>query len=187
MTILANSIGDTVTVDLGGLGGDNVTGTAEDRQGAPVPDARVKVINLSNGQEDVHKTGKDSEYDIGLDASDRDRVFVHVEWKDAADHWQVVTEIVELKGAPATAKEPNVSEARAEIQRLESQAFRLRQASSGINDAVVKLYGEIQSELYSYLNTVCELGDEARQRGEIDVPQFRVLAAEAAASPSRSR
>jgi len=73
----------TVTVNLGGFGGDNVYGIVLDSSGAAVHGAEVDVVNRSNKQAGDDQSGVRGGYDIDLDAKAGDVVDVFVKWTDA--------------------------------------------------------------------------------------------------------
>ncbi len=80
--------GGSVTVNLGGIGGDNITGTVTDPSGAAVNDATVTVVKATDqGTDETNSSGK---YDIDVNAAVGDRVVVTAEWVDAAGRRHVV-------------------------------------------------------------------------------------------------
>ena len=89
--------GGSVTVSLGGFGGDNIIGTVTDPSGTMVPNASVSVAAPSGqGTDTTNNSGK---YDIDANASVGDRVAVTVEWVDAAGRRHVLRGTVVLTAA----------------------------------------------------------------------------------------
>jgi Fe-S-cluster formation regulator IscX/YfhJ len=168
MSTLKNKLGDEVTVDIGGFGGDNVKGSVTDKSGAPINNARVKVIDINNDQEGVEITGNDGEYDIDVDASPGDRVFVHVEWQDATGKWHVVTGFVTLPKEENSDSQQMPEEIYDKISKFENNAMRFNEISSAYNTAMVSLYDEIQLEFAKYFVSLQKLDDPKKQKERLD-------------------
>jgi hypothetical protein len=100
MPVITNDSGDRVTVNLGGIGGDNVTGTVEEKGAGgtftPVPGARVRIINVTNDQDTTTESDRSGEFDEDLDAATGHKIIIHVEWKDSSGKWHVVMGVVTL-------------------------------------------------------------------------------------------
>lgn len=73
----------SVTVGLGGIGGDNVTGVVLDASGSPVTGAAVDIHNRTQDETGDDESGVRGGYDIDLDAEVGDEVTVFVTWTDA--------------------------------------------------------------------------------------------------------
>ncbi len=160
MTTLTNANGDTVEVTLGGFGGDNVLGGVTDSQGAPISNARVVVSNVTNGQQAIEDpTGNDGEYDVDVDASAGDKVFVHAEWVDGNGRTHVVTGFVTLT-APAAIIET------AEIEKLIKleETARIKaaaQATKGLPSD--DHYAASDAVLTGILNGLIDKGDDEQK------------------------
>ena len=81
---LKNKAGDSVTVDLGGFGGDNAIGNVLDSLGAGVDGAEVDVYNRNKDVAGNGKSaGRSGYYDIDVNGDPGDVVDVFVKWTDA--------------------------------------------------------------------------------------------------------
>ncbi len=73
----------SVTVNLGGTGGDNVYGVVLDSSGSPVSGAEVDIYNRTEDEAGDDQSGVRGAYDIDLDAEVGHEVTVFVTWEDA--------------------------------------------------------------------------------------------------------
>lgn len=173
MTTITNNWGDSATVGRGGIGDDNVTGTVTDKDGNLVPGARVKVNNITNGAEGLGKTDATGGYDIDADAKKGDRIHIHIEWKDAAGRWHVITDIVTINGEEDEKQEPSTPKIETPedhlrvIEEMENHAMRLSLESTALDKAMIQLYGVIQSDMIRFMDSLRQL-DENQQRIMID-------------------
>jgi len=98
MATLTNSLGDSVTVNLSGWGGDNIYGYVKNSTPQAVSGAEVTVRNTSNGEVGVETTGSLGRYDIDVNASSGDRIYIHVQWEDHNGRWHVISGDVTVRG-----------------------------------------------------------------------------------------
>ena len=90
---LTNSLGDTVTVERGGIGSDNIKGAVEQNTNAgpaTVSGANVMVSNPDGQTDDNDTTNSSGQYDIDVDAAAGHTVVVTAEWVDAAGRRHLV-------------------------------------------------------------------------------------------------
>ena len=81
-----NAAGDTLTVECGGTGGDNVLGTVEEKSGnalTAVKDAAVTVANTTENETEDTTTNRNGEFDVDVDAGCNDLILVRVTWVGA--------------------------------------------------------------------------------------------------------
>lgn len=163
MTTLTNRHGDKVEVKLGGFNGDNVQGGVEDSQGTPINNAKVTVTNIDNGEQGTETTGNDAEYDIDVNASAGDKVYVHVEWQDEEGHWHVVSGVVTLQASSAADVEIDISL----LERLDKKAMKIALAQKDKGLAADRAYHAADAALISQINALGAATDE-QQKDAVD-------------------
>lgn len=174
MAILTNPQGDRVTIDCGGFGGDNVFGTVEEnaRQGnfLPVNNARVRLINLTNGEQTNPAvfTNAQGKFDVDLDAGQCHKIWAHVEWRDGNGAWHIVVGTFKCPPCDTGAGPRTIEERAALLERLESSVLELTAVQLEQRAAVAVLHQEAESLLQSQLNAFSALQTDEERKQAID-------------------
>jgi hypothetical protein len=172
MPTLTNALGDKVTVDCGGFGDDNVFGTVEEnaKQGnfIPVGNARVRIINFTNGEETTVNTNAQGNFDEDLDAAPCHKIWVHVEWKDGNGGWHIISGFFKCPPCNQGAG-PNTIEERQELlDRLETGVLELTAVELEHRAALSVLHEEVESLFHAQLNAFSALKTDEERKRAID-------------------
>lgn len=80
----AGVTGGSITIGLGGFGGDNFKGTVTDSTGLIISGARVSFVRTDGTAQGVGPTNNSGKYNLDTDASVGDTYRVDVTWVDGA-------------------------------------------------------------------------------------------------------
>jgi hypothetical protein len=174
MATLTNQRGDRVTIDCGGFGGDNVFGTVEENAGQGnfvlVQGARVRLINLSNGEQTNPAvfTNAQGKFDVDLDAARCHKIWAHVEWRDGNGAWHIVVGTFKCPPCDQGAGPKTIEERAALLGRLESSVLELTAVQLEQRAAIAVLHQEAESLLQTQLNAFIALKTDEERKRAID-------------------
>ena len=170
MATITNKAGDTITVECGGAGGDNVLGTVEEKVGqnlVPVDGAKVTISNQSvAGEVEETKTNKRGQFDVDVDAACGNLIFVSATWTDGNKRVHLVRGTFRCPPCPKGREraEPCIEDRMAEIDRVEAQLVGLIAEQVARQALIDEVSGQMLIRVVEGLNALRHEDREVQQK-----------------------
>ena len=171
MPKITNSRGDSVTVNCGGIGNDNILGTVEEKVGnteVPVQGARVRIINFTNSETATAKTDRDGDYDEDLNAQTGHRILVIVEWTDSNDRYHQIRGTITVTCGTEDENECSESASYAEIGGIGALALDRLIELGKAREAASDLHTDVTLGVIDFLDGLKDVKNREDQQEILD-------------------